>query len=387
MESQNQLNAKDFINVLQNNGITFFAGVPDSLLKSFCSCVEDLIPYSQHVTCANEGGAIGLAVGAYLATGAIPLVYMQNSGLGNTINPLLSINDPEIYSIPVLLLIGWRGRPGIKDEPQHKKQGAVTLSLLDTVGIKYEILPHDLAQCNELLPRACKYMQETKRAFALIVPEKTFADYHAISATNNLCPELSLTREQAIGQVLTTVQPNDVVVATTGMISREVFEYRDKNNLGHTQDFLMVGGMGHSSMVAFGIAKTLIENNKTSNVFCLDGDGAVLMHMGNMAIIGALRAENLIHIVFNNGCHDSVGGQNTVGFSIDLCAIAKAVGYDHTFCMQESQALNTILKQIVNLQGTKFLEIRVRKGHRSDLGRPNIAPVKNKEMFMEFLNA
>ena len=367
-----------FYDTLAELGIDFYTGVPDSLLKNICAYITDHSSRKKNIIAANEGGAVGLAAGYHLATGRIPLVYMQNSGEGNTVNPLMSLTDKDVYNIPLLLLIGWRGEPGVHDEPQHVKQGKVTLSLLDAMGIRYEILSTDEAECEEQLRRANQYMQETKEAFALIVRKGTFADY---KLQNNIDTGLSLVREEAIKTVAASMESNAVVVSTTGMISRELFEYREAVGEGHARDFLTVGSMGHASQIALGIA--LQQGGR--RVYCFDGDGASIMHMGGMAIVAQMHPSNYVHVVFNNGAHDSVGGQPTVGLQVNLVQVAEACGYQKAYSVSDKESLQEVLAQIKQEEGPLFVEVKVKKGARKDLGRPTTTPVENKEAMMAFL--
>lgn len=367
-----------FIDALASNQMDFFTGVPDSLLKNICAYITDHSSVENNIIAANEGGAIGLAAGYYLATGKIPVVYMQNSGEGNAINPLMSLTDKEVYNIPLLLLIGWRGEPGIKDEPQHAKQGKVTIPLLEAMGIKYEILSKDEQECAAQIDKANTYMQETKEAFALVIQKGTFADYALSEKEESV---FDMKREEAICTVASFIEGDAVVVSTTGMISRELFEYRETVHQGHEKDFLTVGSMGHASQIALGIALQKQERK----VYCFDGDGASLMHMGAMAVTASLQPVNYVHIVFNNGAHDSVGGQPTVGLKINLPKIAEACGYKETFSVSTRESLQEVLGEIVKLAGPVLLEIKVRKGARKDLGRPTTTPVQNKEALMSFL--
>ena len=363
---------------LASYGIDFYAGVPDSLLKNLCAYITDHADATHHIIAANEGGAMGLAAGHYLATGQIPVVYMQNSGLGNTINPLASLTDPDVYNIPILLIIGWRGEPGIKDEPQHVKQGKVTIGLLDVMGIGHTILSKEENEAGKQIEAAVINMKETEHCHALIIEKDTFETYNLQNIEANNLP---LSREEAIQTVATVLGDKDVIVSTTGMISRELFEYRTTMGQGHERDFLTVGSMGHASQIALGIALEKPDRK----VWCFDGDGAVIMHMGGMAIIGSKLPSNYVHIVFNNGAHDSVGGQPTVGLNIDLPSIARAVGYRQTYCVSTGEALMEILYDVRQNDGPTFLQICVRRGNRKDLGRPTSTPIQNKEALMEYL--
>lgn len=367
-----------FIEQLKAHGVDFFAGVPDSLLKNICAYITDNLPKEQNIIAANEGGAMGIAAGYHLATGKIPCVYMQNSGEGNIINPLASLTDKEVYNIPVLLLIGWRGRPGVHDEPQHVKQGKVTTGLLNTMGINYTMLSKDETVAEKQISQAIDYMKCSNECYALVIEKDTFDAY---TIQKNEDSGLYTSREMAIETTVKCLQTNAVVVSTTGMISRELFEIRERRGEGHEHDFLTVGSMGHASQIALGIA--LQQPNRP--VYCFDGDGASIMHMGNMAITAQMRPKNYIHIVFNNGAHDSVGGQPTVGLQIDLCAIAKSVGYKDAISVENTEQLEQIVRGVQQMDGPILIEARVKKGNRKDLGRPTTTPQQNKLALMNFL--
>ncbi len=366
-----------FIEALREKGIDCFAGVPDSLLKNICAYITDHFDAAHNIIAANEGAAVGLAAGHYLATGQPACVYMQNSGEGNIINPLASLTDQEVYNIPVLLLIGWRGRPGVHDEPQHVKQGKVTTGLLNVMGVNYEVLSKEEDKAAKQIEKAAKALAN-KEVFALVIEKDTFEDYKLQNVEVN---DLTMSREEAIQAVAAALGEKDCIVSTTGMISRELFEYRAAMNQGHERDFLTVGSMGHASQIALGIALAQPERR----VWCFDGDGAAIMHMGSMAIVANKAPKNYVHVVFNNGAHDSVGGQPTVGLKIDLPAVAKAVGYKAEYSVDNKEALNAILKNVSIFEGPTLIEVKVKKGNRKDLGRPTTTPIQNKEALMTFL--
>ena len=370
------ISPKFFYDTLASNGIDFYAGVPDSLLKNLCAYITDHADAAHNIIAANEGGAMGLAAGHYLATGQIPVVYMQNSGQGNIINPLASLTDPDVYNIPVLLVIGWRGKPGVHDEPQHVKQGKVTTGLLKVMGIDYTVLSKEEDKAEVQIKKAVTYMQTTKQCYALVIEKDTFDAYTLQNVEKN---DLTMSREEAIQTVAAALGEKDAIVSTTGMISRELFEYRTAMNQGHERDFLTVGSMGHASQIALGVA--LVKQDR--KVWCFDGDGASIMHMGSMAIVANKAPKNYIHVVFNNGAHDSVGGQPTVGLKIDLPAVAKAVGYKSVYSVASKEELQQQLSNLV--EAPVFLEVKVKKGNRKDLGRPTTTPIQNKEALMEFL--
>lgn len=366
-----------FIEKLQKEGVEFYAGVPDSLLKNVCAYITDHFDERHNIIASNEGGAVALAAGYHLATGKVGCVYMQNSGEGNAVNPLASLTDREVYHIPLLLLIGWRGRPGVHDEPQHVKQGKVTTGLLNVMGINYEVLSKEEDKAAVQIDKAMRSIRETGEAYALVVEKDTFDSY---TLQNDKKCEYVMSREEAIQTVAANIPDNAVIVSTTGMISRELFEYRTAMNQGHERDFLTVGSMGHASQIALGIALQHPERK----VYCFDGDGACIMHMGNMAIVGSKHPENYVHVIFNNGAHDSVGGQPTVGHEIDLVEIARAMHYDEAVRVVTSEQLKEALGNGLT-GGTKLIEVRVKKGNRKDLGRPTTTPIQNKEALMEFL--
>lgn len=372
------IEAAQFLAALRANGVGFFTGVPDSLLKDFYNHVVDHAGAGNDVIAANEGAALGLAAGHFMGTGEPALVYLQNSGLGNVVNPLTSLVDPEVYGIPVLLLIGWRGEPGVKDEPQHVKQGRVTPALLDALEIPHQILPDNPGQLDQAVALAVRQARERRGPVALVVRQGTFAKYAKRTQARSSHP---LSREEAISHVVELISPDAVVVSTTGMASRELFELRERRGEGHERDFLTVGSMGHALAIALGVART----RPARPVYCLDGDGALLMHMGSLATVGQESPANLKHIVLNNGAHDSVGGQPTVAFQLDIPAIARACGYRWATRVDDAAALTQGLQQLQEQSGPALLEIRLRTGARPDLGRPTIPPARNLADFMQFL--
>ncbi|XP_033611593.1 phosphonopyruvate decarboxylase isoform X2 [Cryptotermes secundus] len=375
------LDPGDFYRALRDIGISFFCGVPDSLLKDFCAYVASNEKETHHIITANEGSAIGLATGYHLATGKISLVYLQNSGLGNTVNPLVSLAAQEVYSVPMLLLIGWRGEPGKRDEPQHMLQGQITSQLLDTLGIPFSPLPDYIEGAKKTLNAAKLYMKNHSSPYALLVKRQTFLPYKFGRPTS----EYPMSREMALKIVVDSLHDSDIVVSTTGMLSRELFEHRVAREQGHERDFLTVGSMGHASTIALGIAL----NKPKRQVFCLDGDASVIMHMGAMSVIGQMSPRNLKHIVFNNGAHDSVGGQQTAAFNCStfrLTEIAVSNGYTEGKVAVTVDDLMTGVQWLQETYGPAMLEIRVCPGSRKDLGRPTRSPIQNKADFMNFLS-
>lgn len=367
-----------FHNALAQSGIDFYTGVPDSMLRPFCACVAEHTKKERHIIAANEGAAIGLAAGSYLASGRPALVYMQNSGLGNAINPLLSLADMSVYGIPMILMIGWRGEPGVKDEPQHVAQGQATTSLLNAIGVEHYQLPNDTAEATTMLNELRKQTIKDNKPVAVLVSKNTFADYHA---DENDDEPVTLSRERAIELILNKIKPDSSVVSSTGMISRELYELRDHFKQNHDTDFLTVGSMGHCSQIALGIAVT----NSNKRVICLDGDGAAIMHMGSMAIVGQASSANLLHVILNNGRHDSVGGQPTCGLKINFTTIAEGCGYQLVRSANDETELINALDAMSDLEGPLLLDVRIGAGHRKDLGRPEISPQDQKRNFMRHL--
>lgn len=373
-----KLSPAAFHRALIENEVWYFCGVPDSSLTAFGAYLAEYAAKS-HDVAVNEGSAIGLAVGYHIASAKTPLIYMQNSGLGNAMNPLISLVDPLVLGIPMILLIGWRGQPGIKDEPQHAKQGPITKDLLHSLGIPHKLLSGNDLEAAKQVKQAVEDAIKTKRPFALLVQDGTF---ETTTISQKRAAKYQLTREEAIQTIVDNLSNQDAVVTTTGKASRELFEYREKLGQGHNQDLLIVGGMGHASSVAYGIAKQKPEHK----VFVIDGDGAVLMHMGVLPFIGCSGLKNFYHIVLNNGSHESVGGQPTVAQAIDLPAIAKNSGYTKTYSLSTSAEIAKTIRSIKKLAGPVFVEINVGGRARADLSRPTIHPSKNKESFMKFLD-
>jgi phosphonopyruvate decarboxylase len=369
------LEPQDLFDALAEREVTFFAGVPDSLLKDFCSYVTDHADARHHIITANEGSAVGLATGHHLATGRVAVVYMQNSGLGNTVNPLTSLTDPEVYGIPMLLVVGWRGEPNVKDEPQHVKMGRITPDVVAALEIDHAVLPGDIVEARALLDHALATARSKQAPFALLVRKGTFSKYKLVNKTVSDYP---MTREHAIGRLLEVMPRDALVIATTGKPSRELYELREQRGEAHDGDFLTVGSMGHTSQIALGVALERPERQ----VWCYDGDGAVLMHMGALATVAAQGPRNYRHVVLNNGAHDSVGGQPTVAFQTDLCAVATATGYRTVLRATNDAELVEAAARLAEAEGPALLEVRVRIGAREELGRPAMTPRELKERFM-----
>ncbi|MBR2255646.1 MAG: phosphonopyruvate decarboxylase [Candidatus Methanomethylophilaceae archaeon] len=363
---------EEFYGMLNGMGVGFYTGVPDSLLKQFCAYVTDVAPRENHIIAANEGCAVGLAAGYHIATGGIPLVYMQNSGLGNATNPLLSLADELVYRIPMVLLIGWRGEPGVHDEPQHAKQGRATCTLLEAMGIPYEVVSGDVEECTDALDRCRRHLETNGSPFAIVVRKGTFSEYVPVKKREET--PYPLVREEAISEVVATM-PDALFVSTTGMASRELYELREARGEGHDRDFLTVGSMGHASQIALGMALSL----PGTDIVCIDGDGAALMHMGGMSTIASQSPRNLCHVVINNGVHDSVGGQPTVSREVDLEGVARSLGYRTAVTVRTPEEIRDAL---TGSERPAFVQIMVRRGHRKDLGRPATTPEENKRALM-----
>jgi phosphonopyruvate decarboxylase len=367
-----------FVSQLKNNEINFYVGVPDSQLKSFNNYLMNMHGVSdKHIIAANEGNAVALAGGYHLSTGKVPCVYLQNSGLGNIVNPVSSLLNDKVYGIPCVFVIGWRGEPGVHDEPQHLFQGEITLKMLENLDVDYMVIDKDTTE-NELDKKmtAFKQLLNTGKSVAFIVKKGGLSYNEKVSYKND-----NPTFREDIIRFITDVSGKDIIVSTTGKTSRELFEIREQKGQSHKYDFLTVGSMGHSSSIALGVAL----NKPNKRVWCLDGDGAALMHMGAMAVIGEKSPTNYIHVIINNGAHESVGGQPTVATNMNLGQIALGCGYKEINHAENLGELKTILSEIEGKQGPIFIEVKSAIGSRDDLGRPTTTPIDNKKAFMEYL--
>lgn len=370
------MRVEDFVSVL---GADFYTGVPDSQLKALCNYLMNTygIDKKHHIIAANEGNCTALAAGYHLATGKVPVVYMQNSGEGNIINPVASLLSPDVYAIPTIFVIGWRGEPGIHDEPQHVYQGKVTCKLLEDMDIAYCIIDKDTT--TEDIQNTMNDYEDVLAAgksVAFVVRKGALSYETKVTYANGY----SMKREEII-QHIVKVSGTDPIVSTTGKASRELFETREANGEGHQYDFLTVGSMGHASSIAMGVA----INKPNKKIWCVDGDGAVLMHMGSMALMGANKLKNMVHIVINNGAHETVGGMDTVADSIDLSGVAKACGYPNVVCVDNFEDLDKELGLAKSRDELSFIEVKCSIGARDDLGRPTTTALENKENFMKYL--
>jgi phosphonopyruvate decarboxylase len=367
---------KQFCQLLSKHDMGFYCGVPDSLLKNLCAYVEGEFSAEQHIITANEGNAVALATGHYLGSGRPAVVYMQNSGMGNAINPLTSLADPAVYGIPMLLVIGWRGEPGVKDEPQHVKQGEISAEQLNVLGIPYAVIDAT-SDLDAVIAPLLKSMSHQSRPVALLVRKGTFSPYAKALKKTDEPANYAMGREHALTVLMELFADEDLVVSTTGKTSREVFEIRQQG-AHEANDFLCVGGMGHTSSIAMGVALARPQRR----VIAIDGDGSMLMHMGALPIIGCHSGANLVHVVLNNQSHESVGGQPTVAGKIDIGKIVLASGYNGYWCADDEVSLRGIWPNLANTLGPVFLELKIAIGSRDDLGRPTSTPVQNKQAFM-----
>ena len=376
------INPKEFLSIIDNSGINIITGVPDSLLKDLTAAIDSYWPTEKHIISTNEGSALAFAMGSYMATKKVPMVYLQNSGIGNIINPITSLADPLVYSIPILLIIGWRGEIDLKgkqinDEPQHKKQGIITIKQLEILDIPYKVLDSNSSNYEKEVKEIIKKSVELNSPVALIIRKGTFESFKLQKKQkfNNLP-----SRENVINEILNSFEFNTPIIATTGFTSRELYELRQKRSEEHSYDFLTVGGMGHSSQIAAGIAQSIPKKK----VICIDGDGGLLMHTGSLAINA--ECENLIHFIINNGVHDSVGGQPNKGNKLKLYKIAEEFGYKKCFRVESLAQLNKTIEKVKQIKGSTFIEIMCKVSTRRNLGRPEKKPIQNKIEFMEFLN-
>lgn len=360
-------------------GSDFYTGVPDSQLKALCNYLMNVygIDPNHHIIAANEGNSTAIAAGYHLATGRIPVVYMQNSGEGNIINPVASLLNDKVYAIPVVFIVGWRGEPGIHDEPQHIYQGEVTVKLLEDMDIKTFIIGKETTDEEvSAAMKAFRRILNTGKDVAFVVRKDSLSYQEKIEYRNSNI----MVREEIIRHIV-NVSGEDPIVSTTGKASRELFEIREANGQSHKYDFLTVGSMGHSSSIALGVA----VNKPDTKVWCIDGDAAALMHMGSMAVIGANAPKNLIHIIINNSAHETVGGMPTVAGSIDLTSIAKACGYPNAVSTETFEELDRELESAKKKRVLSLIEVKCCIGARDDLGRPTTTAFANKKNFMEYM--
>lgn len=350
-----------FINVLQSEGVEFFTGVPDSYLNGICNYLLEELPADKHIIAANEGNAVGIACGYYFSTNTVPLVYMQNSGMGNILNPLISLADSNVYSVPMILLIGWRGEPGTGDHPQHQTQGEITTRLLEILDIPYVIAEDNDDKLEEQARWAVKTAKNNRKSVAIIGRKGVFASKKKANTVDNNYP---MSREEAIETIMNIMPQNTIYVATTGRATRELYFLRERRGEGHQYDFLNVGSMGHASSVALGIALS----NKERNVVCLDGDSAALMHMGAFSMASKVDVPNMFHIVLNNGAHESVGGQPSAGYTVDFTTIARGSGYQTVAGpITNAKDLGIAIRELEGADKAKFIDVRIHKGLKGKL--------------------
>ena len=375
------MDAHVLLTACERAGIDFFTGVPDSQLQGLCDALFAAygVGGPRHLVAANEGGAMGLCAGHYLATGRPALCYMQNSGLGNAVNPLTSLMDEQVYGLPCLMVIGWRGEPGVHDEPQHVKQGQITLRQLELLDIPYFVLSKDTTEA--FFAEAFAVLEEHLRAgkVAAIVVRKG-----ALSCPNkpDYANGRALSREEALKQMIALAGERDAFISTTGKLSRELFELRETRGEGHARDFLTVGSMGHASMIALGVAQAQPERR----VWCLDGDGAALMHQGAMSVLARRKPDNMIHVVINNAAHETVGGMPVCERALDVSAVARAVGYPKALRADSPESLAAAVQEAMKARCLTLIEVMCSVGSRADLGRPTTTPRENRDALMQFLS-
>ena len=371
------MKVEDFVDAL---GCDFYTGVPDSQLKALCNYLMNTygIDKNHHIIAANEGNCTALAAGYHLATGKVPVVYMQNSGEGNIINPVASLLNDKVYAIPCIFVIGWRGEPGIHDEPQHIYQGQITCDLLDLMDIENFVIDKETTvdELKEQMKKYSSILDEGKNV-AFVIGKNALTYDEKVEYRN----DNEMIREEIIKHIV-NVSGEDPIVSTTGKASRELFEIREANQQSHKYDFLTVGSMGHSSSIALGVA----INKPDECIWCIDGDGAVLMHMGSMGVVANVNPDNFIHIVINNGAHETVGGMPTVASNMNLVEIAKACGYSYAVSVDNFDDLDSELSKVKDMNKLCFIEVKCSIGARDDLGRPTTTAIENKENFMKYLS-
>lgn len=357
------INPQALVSALTGKGITQFVGVPDSLLKPLVAALNLSPRVSNHIIVANEGAGIGFAVGVYLEIGKPAAVYFQNSGLGNAVNPLTALAHRDVYGTPMVLIIGWRGEPGRSDEAQHLAQGKITLKLLEVLGIPFVVVDRNSKSAPEEVSRLVDSMTSSPGPVAIVISSGVFEELRTPSVEEKI---LSMTREEALSEALSVIPAGDRVIATTGMLGRELWELRKRRGESVDNDFLVVGGMGHASAIAHGVATA----NTRATVWCLDGDASLLMHLGTLAVVGDSQPKNFKHLLFNNFSHDSVGGQPTAAKSVDFELLCRSLSYGWVGSASAIGEATTVLENLALTDGPAMAELRVKKGARSDLGRP-----------------
>lgn len=372
------ITCEQFYAQTKQHDLLLYAGVPDSTFKEWLQFLDEAPADLRHIAVSNEGDAVSLVSGYYLGSRRIGVVYMQNSGLGNTVNPITSLADRDVYSIPMILMIGWRGMPGMKDEPQHKKMGRITLPMLDTLEIPYAMVPEQPEELQNVFDQAVQWVQKNNGPYALVVRHGTFAPYQS---KKTLQQPWTLCREDAVKMVAEALRNHQAIVATTGKISRELYEYRDALQQGHSQDFYTVGSLGCCVSIAMGIALTQPQRD----LVVFDADGSALMHLGSWATVGAYHPTNLKHIIFDNETYESTGAQPCHSKGVSFPEIAKACGYQYTKQVTSQEQLQQTLPSFLQSSGPSLLVIKVQSGSRSNLGRPKTSPLENKSAFMDFL--
>lgn len=372
------MKVESLLNIL---GCDFYSGVPDSQLKALCNYLIHTygIDAKHHIIAANEGNAVGIAAGYHLATGKVPVVYMQNSGEGNIINPVASLVNEKVYGIPCIFVIGWRGEPGVHDEPQHIFQGEVTCRLLEDMDIAYMILSKETteAEVAQKMNEFRRLLENGKQVGFVVRKGALEYDGKVVYSNSN-----SMLREEIIRHIV-QFSGTDPVVSTTGKASRELFEIREANRQGHAYDFLTVGSMGHSSSIALEIA----VQKPNSRIWIIDGDGAALMHLGSMALLGANKPKNVVHVIINNGAHETVGGQPTVMSEVDICKVAEGCGYPLVTSVSTFEALDKALAHAKESEELSLIEVKCAIGARDNLGRPTTTAKSNKESFMSYITS
>lgn len=374
-----RMEAKDLVDILESRGMEFYTGIPDSHMEQLCNyLVERFGTSGHHILPANEGSCAGIAAGYHLATGKVPVIYMQNSGLGNFMNPFVSMLSDRLFGIPCLLIVGWKGEPGRPEQPQHVLQGELTEGTLDLLGIPYAVLEKgiDKAGFSDMIDGLLPVIHGGRCAAMIVRSGAITADIIAKGEQSGL-----MRREAAIERIISAAAPDDAFVATTGKACRELYEIRERLGLAHGNDFLVIGSMGHASSVAQGIAL----NRPETRIWCLDGDGSSIMHLGALASIGSSSPANLIHVILNNGAYDSVGGQPTIAPGIDFSKVAEACGYRKCYMAESPEGLVEALASAKDSIGPMLIEVRISDGSREDLGWPKISPKDAKAAFMGFL--
>jgi phosphonopyruvate decarboxylase len=371
------LSPEKLVRWLAENGVTFATGIPDSVLGGLCWELMKETSGINHVIACNEAAAVATAIGWHIGTNSIPLVYLQNSGLGSAVNPLASLAAGEVFHVPVLLLIGWRGKPGRLDEPQHRLMGSATVPILNCLGIPVDELPPDEEIAHDAITKIFGEIRVTGESRALVVEMGTIGPSESIPWSRYHAG--LWTGAEALRHLCRRMPKDDLCVSTVGLVSRLLAAYRSGHRQEPANDLLAVGGLGLVSQLALGLALA----TPTRRIWCFDGDGSLLMHLGALTSVGASKPKNFVHVLFNNGIHESVGGLPSANQDTAFLQISRACGYKWDASAANAADLDILDHWLQDRDGPYFLELRVSRNVDLEVGRPRTSPRANKDMVMK----